>query len=141
MEKPKAINKEYFFDAKKIITETDLRGFITYGNRQFYEVTGYTMSELHKQTHDLIRHPDMPSIVFEKMWSAINSGIEWRGFLQNLRKDGSYYWVEAHIIPKRNSQGEITGFISAQGQPDPKDLETIKQQYKTMRQEEDAQKV
>ena len=140
MEKPKATNKEYTLEGKKIVTETDLRGFITYGNQQFYTACGYTMQELRKQTHDIIRHPNMPSLIFEKMWAAITSGVEWRGFLQNLRKDGSFYWVEAHIIPRRDAKGEIIGYISSQGQPDPSDLIAIKEQYKTMRQEEDAQK-
>jgi len=46
MERPIPIDEEYIFDDGIIISETDLKGIITYSNRKFCEISGYNKSEL-----------------------------------------------------------------------------------------------
>ena len=43
-----------------IVSKTDLKGRITYGNEIFIEYSGYSESELLGAQHNIIRHPDMP---------------------------------------------------------------------------------
>jgi len=47
-----------------IVSKTDPKGRITYGNRIFIEFSGYTEKELLGAQHNIIRHPDMPRAVF-----------------------------------------------------------------------------
>jgi aerotaxis receptor len=132
MERPEAIDKEYLFDGGVIISETDTKGNITYANRKFCEISGYTSDELKGQPHNIIRHPDMPKAAFAQMWETIKSGRSWHGLVKNLRKDGLYYWVETEITPVRNDEGQITGYIAARKPASRKNVNETALTYKTM---------
>jgi len=80
-----------------IISRTDLNGYITYANDIFANISGYTSEELVGKPHSIVRHPDMPSSIFQTLWMTIQSGKIWRGYVKNLRKDGGYYWVYAEV--------------------------------------------
>jgi len=112
MQKPTPINEEYTFEKGLIISSTNLNGIITYANRKFCEIAGYSKDELIGHNHSIIRHPDMPQATFKELWETITSGKEWTGIVKNLRKDGKYYWVYSHISPIL-SEGVITGYSAA----------------------------
>jgi len=132
MNKTTPIDEEYFFDGSAIISQTDLKGVITYANRAFTEVSGYSVDELVGQAHNIVRHPDMPKIVFEKMWSTIQSGQAWNGLIKNLRKDGRYYWVDSEILPIKDNNNNITGYIAARKSASRKDIQESEENYKKM---------
>jgi aerotaxis receptor len=112
MEKPTPIDGEYTFNDGVIVSETDLKGIITYANRKFCEIAGYDKNELQGKNHNIIRHPDMPKIAFKGLWDTIQSGQNWSGVVKNLRKDGRYYWVHSYItLTFKNN--EHTGYIAA----------------------------
>ena len=89
-----ALDQEFLFQGRVIVSETNLKGIITYANRKFCEISGYDKDELIGQPHNMIRHPDMPKEAFQKMWETIKSGQIWHGLVKNLRKDGQYYQVK-----------------------------------------------
>jgi PAS domain S-box-containing protein len=120
---------EIAFKQGNIISESDIHGRITYVNRLFCEMTGYTKAELIGQPHSIIRHPDMPKKCYEHLWNNIKSGISWEGYIKNLRKDGAYYWVNASIHPKYDEVGSIIGYIALQKPPGKTTLEEIKEHY------------
>jgi PAS domain-containing protein len=60
-------------DASYLVSKTDKSGIITYANEQFIEVSGYTKEELMGSSHNIIRHPDVPSSVFEDLWKTIKT--------------------------------------------------------------------
>ncbi|MDD5400788.1 MAG: PAS domain S-box protein [Sulfurimonas sp.] len=121
-------NEEYLFEGKVAISQTDLKGNITFVNRKFCEISGYTVDELINSNHDIIKHPDVPETTFEKMWKALNSGQVWNGMLKNLRKDGRYYWVDIEIAPIFDKQERITGFISVSKPSARKNIEDSEKQ-------------
>jgi len=112
MNKPDPIDEEYIFEKGLIVSSTDLKGIITYANRKFCEIAGYSKDELVGKNHNIVRHPDMPKTAFEEVWETIKSGKEWTGLVKNLRKDGKYYWVYTHIIPI-NIEGETVSYTAA----------------------------
>ncbi len=126
------IDKEYIYSGSAIISQTDLDGVITYANRAFCEAAGYKANELVGKLHNIIRHPDMPKIVFAKMWETINGGQAWNGLVKNLRSDGKFYWVETEILPIVNEDGTITGFIAAKRGASRKNINEAIQTYKKM---------
>jgi aerotaxis receptor len=132
MNKVSPIDEEFPFENATIISQTDTKGNITYANRAFCTISGYTRDELLNQPHNIIRHPDMPKTVFEKLWSTIKSGQAWNGLIKNLRKDGRYYWVDTEILPIKNDEGVITGFIAARRAASRKDIEENKEIYRKM---------
>ncbi len=112
MQKVVPIDEEYTFDKGLIISSTNLEGIITYANRRFCEVAGYSKDELKGQNHNIIRHPDMPKAAFKELWDTIQAAKEWTGLVKNLRKDGRYYWVYSHISPIIKD-GNISGYTAA----------------------------
>ena len=115
-----------------MITETDKAGIITYANRKFREITGYTKEELIGSPHSINRHPDMPKAAFENMWHTIKSGNYWEGFVKNLCKDGRYYLVVVWIKPKLDEQGNIIGYIAGRKVPDRDLIQRALVAYKNM---------
>jgi aerotaxis receptor len=132
MTRPEPIDQEVLFDGRSLISETDLKGVITYVNRKFVEMSGYTKEEAIGQPHSMLRHPDMPKSAFEQMWSTIKSGTNWEGYVKNLRKDGKYYWVIVNILPKYDENGKLTGYIASRKVPDRTQLKLTEETYKKM---------
>ncbi len=98
----------YFPQASYILSETDAKGMILYANDLFCEIVGYTIDELLGKPHNIVRHPDMPRVAFKGLWDDVQSKGFWNGTVKNLRKDGGYYWVDATVLRKTNSDGSIT---------------------------------
>ena len=132
MHKPDAIDKEYHFEGRAIVSETDIKGVITFANRKFCEISGYEQNELIGKPHNIIRHPDMPRAAFAQMWKEIQSGQTWHGFVKNLRKDGLYYWVETEITPVFDTNRTITGYIAARKPANRKNIEEAQTLYTKM---------
>jgi len=132
MNKVTPIDEEFPVEENAIISQTDDKGIITYANKAFCTVSGYSVDELLNQPHNIVRHPDMPKTVYEKLWSTIQSGQAWNGLIKNLRKDGRYYWVETEILPVRDNDDNITGYIAARRPASQKDIEENKDTYRKM---------
>jgi len=129
------IDQEYMYEGSVLISQTDMQGIITYVNQKFCEVSGYTADELIGSPHNVVRHPSMPKEVFAKMWQTISLGQVWNGLVKNLRKDGLYYWVETEILPIRNDDHEVTGYISVRKNTSRKNILEIENIYNKMSQE------
>jgi len=136
MIRPEPVDEEVLFDGRSLISETDTNGIITFINRKFTEMTLYSKEEAIGQPHSILRHPDMPKAAFEGMWKIIKEGKIWEGYVKNLRKDGKYYWVVVHIVPKLDVEGGVVGYIASRKMPDRIHLKTIINQYKKMIDEE-----
>jgi len=100
-----------------IVSKTDTRGIITYCNEIFLEFAKYSNTELLGQNHNIIRHPDMPRVVFKLLWDTIQSGKEINAYVKNMASDGSYYWVFANITPVLDEKGKIIGYYSVRRKP------------------------
>ena len=119
-----------------IVSKTNAKGIITYGNPIFIEFSGYSEAELLGSQHNIIRHPDMPRSAFNLVWQTIQSGREFFGYVKNMSKDGGFYWVFTHISPDFSSNGTIVGFTSVRRFPKRAALEKIDPVYRQMLQAE-----
>ena len=115
-----------------IVSKTDLKGRITYGNRIFMEFSGYPDSELLGTQHNAIRHPDMPRAVFKLLWDTIGAGKECFAYVKNMAKDGSFYWVFANITPDRDMSGNIIGYYSVRRKPRESGVKACTDLYRAM---------
>ena len=115
-----------------IVSKTDLKGRITYGNRIFQEFSRYSEKELLGAQHNIIRHPDMPRAAFQLAWNTIKAGNEFFGFVKNMAKDGSFYWVFTHITPSYNRHGEMIGYLSVRRKPRTDSVVIVDGLYKQM---------
>lgn len=119
-----------------IVSKTDLKGRITYANDVFIRMAKYSYAELMGAPHSMIRHPDMPRCVFKLLWDTLQSRQEIFAYVVNLAKDGSHYWVFAHVTPTFDERGNIVGYHSNRRKPDPAQIERIKPIYQTLCAEE-----
>lgn len=119
-----------------IVSKTDMKGRITYGNQTFIEFSGYTEAELLGAQHNIIRHPDMPRGVFKFLWDNIMTGRELFAYVKNMSKDGSFYWVMANVTPDYDEQGQMMGFLSVRRAPRREAIATIETVYALMRAKE-----
>lgn len=124
-------NEVNFSGNTLLVSKTDLKGVITYSNRAFLKTVGLTERELIGKPHNLIRHPDMPKIIFKALWEYLQSGKEINAYVKNLTSDGSYYWVFANVTPSYFNE-KVIGYHSARRKPKKEALDIIIPLYKQL---------
>jgi len=134
MTKPTPIDEEIILDPKRyIVSETDEKGRITFANDYFIEVSGYSMEELLGKSHNIVRHPDMPKVVFKLLWETISQGKNINAVVKNLAKDGRYYWIFTEFESRRDTDtGEIIGYHAARKDVSKHVIEIIAALYSTL---------
>jgi len=115
-----------------IVSKTTAKGIITYGNPIFIEFSGYTEAELLGTQHNIVRHPDMPRAAFKLAWDTIESGREFFGYVKNMAKDCSFYWVFTHITPDFDRNKRIVGYTSVRRCPRRDAISKIEPVYRQM---------
>jgi aerotaxis receptor len=126
-------NKNHPLSADDVlISKTDTESYITYANQRFIEISGFSYEELLHSPHNLVRHPDMPPVVFKDMWDTLKSGQSWSGLVKNRRKNGDHYWVQANVVPLRDGS-IIKGFASIRAKPDEAEVAMAEKVYRDIR--------
>ncbi|MFT5835823.1 MAG: PAS domain S-box-containing protein [Sulfurimonas sp.] len=126
------MNELTFDENEIIVSKTDTKGIITYGNSLFLKLAGYTEKELLGAPHNIIRHPDMPKVVFKLLWETLNQGKEIYAYVINRAKNGDSYWVFANVTPSYDKNGKVIGYYSVRRKPSQKTLHIIKPLYKQL---------
>ncbi len=124
-------------DGKLIVSRTDLDGILTHVNDAFVEISGYEVDELIGKPHYILRHPDMPKAAYKDLWSTANADQKWNGYVKNLCKDGSHYWVYATVVPNVR-RGETVGYTSVRRKPSRSKIDAAIAQYAQMKQHEEG---
>lgn len=119
-----------------LVSRTDLKGRITYGNQIFIEFSGYSEQQLLGSQHNIVRHPDMPRGVFKLLWDTLQSQQECFAYVKNMSSDGSYYWVFANVTPSLDAQGQVEGYFSVRRKPKPSAIAVVSDLYRQMLDEE-----
>lgn len=122
-------NELLLYDNSVLVSETNIQGIITYTNRRFQTLSGYTSDELIGSPHNIVRHPDMPKGIFKAMWKIIAQKKIWRGYVKSLAKDGSYYWTLSYIQPKVNDKDDITGYTATRRMAFPESILEAEAKY------------
>ena len=126
---PKNIASQFEID-ELFFSITDTKGIILTGNDVFQRVSKFNRDELIDKPHNIIRHPDMPRAIFKAVWNTIQEGKPFVGYVKNMAKDGSYYWVLAAIYPVLNDEGKIEKYVSIRLKPTSKIFDLIPNLYK-----------
>ena len=83
-----------------LVSKTDVKGKITYCNVPFANIVGAKSEELIGKPHNIVRHPDMPKIVFQILWKYVKDKREVFAYVKNRSFDGGFYWVRRKPNPK-----------------------------------------
>ncbi len=119
-------------DGDMLVSRTDAGGRITFVNKAFIDISGFTEQELLGSPHNLVRHPHMPKEAFADLWAAAKSGRPWEGYVKNRTKSGDHYWVRANVTPFMED-GRIAGFISIRSKPTRAQIGAAEQAYQLFR--------
>ncbi|MBT3196179.1 MAG: HAMP domain-containing protein [Gammaproteobacteria bacterium] len=111
-------------------SKTDLRGIIVDASKDFVEVSGFSSEELIYSSHNINRHPDVPSLVFKDLWMTIQSGKCWNQVVKNRRKNGDAYYVVANVAPYYNSKQQHVGYLSVRTPASEEQIQAIGPVYK-----------
>ncbi|MDD4976531.1 MAG: PAS domain S-box protein [Bacteriovorax sp.] len=95
-----------------IIAYTDKQGRITFANKNFCEISGYSLEELLHQDHRILNSGHHNSEFFKEMYQALLSGKIWRGEICNKNKNGGYYWVDSQVFAIMNEDNHIASYAS-----------------------------
>lgn len=121
-----------FLESELIVSKTDTSGKITYGNELFLKLAGYSEKDILHKPHNIVRHPDMPKLIFKLLWDTLKSGDEIYAYVVNISKNGDYYWVLANVTPSYDKNGKVVGYYSVRRKPSQNALNIIKPLYKKL---------
>ena len=123
-------------DVDIVVSKSNADGDITYANQIFVKLSGYVQSELLDKPHSILRHPDMPSVIFKFLWQELKAGNDVFAFVKNLTKDGKYYWTLAHVRVAKNPDGSLRNYVSTRRTMSEKAKKTIIPLYKALLEKE-----
>lgn len=126
-----------YSDDLNILSTTDPKGVITYANKDFIDVSGFTAEDLLGRSHNIVRHPDMPPAAFADLWATLKSGRPWMGIVKNRCKNGDHYWVDAFVMPIC-ADGAVVEYQSVRTKPAPEHVARAERMYKHITQGKSA---
>ena len=138
-EKVIPVNTEVHWDKSlELVSKTDKVGTIKYANEAFVNVSGYEEYELVGQAHNIIRHPEMPKVIFKLLWKNLLNGKDFHAIVKNMAKNGRYYWVITRFEIFKDDKGEMTGFMGRRKSVPTEVSDKIEELYKKLKQIEDS---
>lgn len=94
----------------EVVMITDLQGNLEFCNSAFSRLTGYAEDDVIGRSAALL-HAEGPS-VHHSLWQQLRERNEWRGRLEFVGQNGRQLVLEGSISPVRDSQGQITGYVT-----------------------------
>ncbi len=121
-----------------LISITDKKGVIEYCNEDFVTSSGYEEFELVGAGHNIVRHPDMPRIIFKMMWERLQEGKNMIAVVKNMAKSGKYYWVVTDFTVKKDAKDEVLSYKGIRRLAPKKAIEEVIPLYKKLKDIEDV---
>jgi PAS domain-containing protein len=117
---------EFFF------SESREDGKYIFESDKFAEIDGRSKNEISKLVVKDIRSDRVPQYVLDEMYYWSRKKGFWKGILENIKGDGSTYWVNASIV-KINSNTGFTkyGMVSTPATQD--EIATAKENYQKLK--------
>jgi len=100
-------------DESSLVSKANKFGRITYVNKKFEEVSGYTKEELLGKDHVVLNSGHHPKKFWIDMYNTtIKEGKIWNKIVTNKNKKGKEYIVNSWIMAHKDENGNLKGFTS-----------------------------
>lgn len=99
-------------EADEGIFITDVDGCILRVNRAFTRITGYSAEEALGKNPRMLASGCHDRAFYERMWRTIREQGQWRGEIENRRKDGRIYPELLSITAVRDEQDATTHYVA-----------------------------
>jgi PAS domain S-box-containing protein len=104
---------EHFVDSSVLVSKADKRGKITYVNKKFEEVSGWSLEECLGKDHRIVNSNIHDKKYWSNMYKTVKSGKIWNDLVINKNKDGELYWVDTYIKAEFDvDNGKLKGYTS-----------------------------
>ena len=103
---------EKFINESSIISIADKYGKITYVNKKFEEVSGWSLDEVKGKDHSIVNSGLQPDGYWGKMYEKVMKGEIWNDVVTNKSKLGELYYVDTYIRARFDKDGKLEGFSS-----------------------------
>jgi PAS domain S-box-containing protein len=103
---------EKFINESSIISIADKYGKITYVNKKFEEVSGWSLDEVKGKDHSVVNSGLQPDGYWGKMYETVMKGEIWNDVVTNKGKSGELYYVDTYIRARFDKDGKLEGFSS-----------------------------
>lgn len=102
-----------FIDTAALVSKTDREGKITYVNKRFTEVSGWSLDEAVGKDHKIVNSGVHSKSFWREMYrTVIKEKKIWNKVVTNKAKDGGIYYVDTFIKANFDEDGEVLGFSS-----------------------------
>lgn len=105
-------DSEDFIAKAAIISIADEKGKITYVNKKFEDVSGWTLEEVKGKDHSIVNSGTQPDGYWGNMYKTVLSGGIWNDLVTNVTKNGELYYVDTYIRARFDKHGKLEGFSS-----------------------------
>jgi PAS domain S-box-containing protein len=105
---------ESFVDHSVLVSKADKFGKITYVNKKFEDVSGWSLKETLGKDHNIVNSGFHPKEYWKKMYdTTIKKRKIWNDVVTNKNKNGELYWVDSYIKAEFDpTTDELIGFMS-----------------------------
>lgn len=103
---------ENAIEQSNIILRLDKNKIITYADKEFYDISGFTKNELIGKHYDFINRDSSNDYQIEQMWKDLENKKIWKGQISNIFKDNEIHHFLATAVPIINLNGEILEYMS-----------------------------
>lgn len=116
------------------IIMTDVKGNITFTNKQVSKETFYTKDELLGKKPSIFKTDHTSNKEYKELWETVSNGGIWTGVFKNKTKHEKNHWMATTISPIHDENEKITHYISIESNIDEKIkmAETLQNQEKVM---------
>jgi PAS domain S-box-containing protein len=104
---------EKFVDTSVLVSKADNKGRITYVNKKFEEVSGWSLDEVRGKDHSIVNSGKHPKEFWANMYKdvVVEKKI-WNEIVTNRDKNGNLYWVDSYIKGDFDENGKFLGYMS-----------------------------
>jgi PAS domain S-box-containing protein len=103
---------EKFLNESSIISVADKYGKITYVNKKFEDLSGWSLDEVKGKDHIVVNSGLQPDGYWGKMYEKVMKGEVWNDVVTNKGKSGELYYVDTYIRARFDKDGKLEGFSS-----------------------------
>ena len=105
---------ENFVDSSTLVSKADKYGKITYVNKKFTDVSGWSLEEVLGKDHNIVNSGVHTKEFWSDMYKTVISDKKiWNSVVTNKTKNGDLYWVDTFIKGNFDSEiGQLEGFTS-----------------------------
>lgn len=94
------------------IIMTDENGVIEYVNQAVVDSRGYDRHEIIGNNPSMFKSGKTSPVVYQNLWQTVRAGEQWKGEVQNRKKNGQLTLEKINIFPVKNDYGSIINYVA-----------------------------